>query len=130
MIGLSVVSGDGIYICGAFSGILDVAGLTIASQGLYDGYVIKVLESDGSPFGCVTGGGVEDDVIFGTFGSENGIYFTGYLMNEATFGSTVLVSSGGRDVVIGMLKNIPVLPKYYLQRKLLYSQIRLIRKPP
>lgn len=106
MIGMSVIPGDAVYFCGGYTGTLEVAGVEYPSQGGYDAFIVKVNESDGTPIGCVTGGGLDNDMFFGVSANSNSIYATGCFIGEATFGEYIIESSGWKDILICKLEDI------------------------
>ena len=95
--GIAVDSSGNAYIAGHFLGNATFGSTKLTSSGDYDIFVAK-LTSSGYWEWAVKAGGSGHDIGNGiAVDSKGNAYVTGYFSENATFGSTSLVSSGALD---------------------------------
>jgi len=107
--GISVDSNGNSYVTGYFRETASFGPYTITSSGLYDVFVAK-LDSNGNWQWAKQAGGSFDDYGVGVGVDSNGnSYITGYFKGMASFGITILTSSGydGYDIFIAKLIQEP-----------------------
>jgi hypothetical protein len=98
-------SSGNIYIVGYFQGNASFGSTTLTSSGSYDVFVAK-LNTKGDWLWAVGVGGSDDDKGYGIdVDSSGNTYVTGYFAGNASFGSTILRSSGLLDVFVMMLNS-------------------------
>ena len=94
---------DGIgnsYVTGSFAASATIGTTVLTSSGSADVFIAKY-DASGNVLWAKKGGGTGPDIGNGiAVDSSGNSYVTGYFNVDATFGSTLLTSSGGSDVFI------------------------------
>jgi hypothetical protein len=91
------------YVVGSFTGVARFDALTLTSTGGNDVFVAK-LDGAGNYVWAVGAGGTEDDDGVGlALDTQGHLYITGSFRRTASFGGSVLVSAGFRDVFVAQL---------------------------
>jgi hypothetical protein len=94
------------YVTGRFSMSADFGTITLASGGAADIFVCK-LDPDGNYLWAKKAGGANNDIGADiTLDGAGNCYVTGWFWSTASFGSTSLTSSGGRDIFVCKLNSI------------------------
>lgn len=102
-IGIAMDSAANVYLTGCFGGTASIGSTTLTSSGGRDIFAAK-LDSLGNWLWAVRAGGPGDDYGYGIAADANAnIYLTGRFEGTADFGSSSLISSGGRDVFAAKL---------------------------
>jgi hypothetical protein len=92
-----------IYIVGCIENTATFGNMVLASAGGEDIFIAKA-DSEGNWIWAVSAGGNGMDHAFGVCADPAGnCYVTGYFEGTASFGSTVLTSSGAQDIFVCML---------------------------
>lgn len=89
-------SGTSFYTSGYFSGTVTMGNSTLVSSGAEDMYIAKH-DSSGQVIWARKAGGTNSDMSFSISYNNGYAYVTGVFRGTATFGSTVLISSGQAD---------------------------------
>ncbi len=91
------------YVTGYFQATATFGATVLTSAGGYEAYIAK-LDPSGNWLWAVKGGGTQYDAGNGiSIDGSGNCYATGYFAGTATFGATVLTSSGGDDVFVAKL---------------------------
>ncbi|MDD4308871.1 MAG: SBBP repeat-containing protein [Candidatus Cloacimonetes bacterium] len=93
------------YVTGSFEGTATFGTITLTSIGYRDIFIAKI-DTHGNWLWVQQAGGISNSYSGGEgidLDSSGNCYVTGYFENTATFGSTVLTSSGYGDVFITKL---------------------------
>jgi hypothetical protein len=91
------------YVVGSFTGVARFDALALTSAGGNDVFVAK-LDGAGNYVWAVGAGGTENDDGIGlALDTQGHLYITGAFRRTASFGGSVLVSAGFRDVFVAQL---------------------------
>ncbi len=92
-----------LYLCGSFSGTMEVGTETLTSQGASDGMVIK-LNPQGMPLAVAVAGGAGNDQITGIAMNQDAkLVVCGSFEGSASFGAQQLQAAGESDILVGRL---------------------------
>jgi len=103
--GIAVDSSGNAYVTGFFSENATFGSTNLASNGQYDIFIAKLNSSGSWQWTVQIGNTSEDQGRRIAVDSSGNAYVTGIFMGTATFGSTILSSSGGRDIFIAKLSS-------------------------
>ncbi len=94
--------GTNLYAAGYFSKSASFGSISLTSNGLTDGFVMKFMP-DGTPLWAKKIGGNGDDKTNAITYNNGNLFLTGSFNNSISLGSTTLTSSGGRDMYLAKL---------------------------
>lgn len=99
------VTGSNVYVTGDFTGTVAFGTQTLTTTGDRDIFVAKLTDSTsaGTFVWTQQAGGATDDLGQDLAVAGNSVYVAGSFRGTASFGPTVLTSSGGGDVFVAQL---------------------------
>ena len=95
----AAAQGDSIVVAGHFSGVFDVGSYRLTSVGGDDVFIAKY-DRQGNVLWARSAGGTGDDYGRAITASSSGIVVVGSFVGAATFGATILQSSGQDDAFV------------------------------
>lgn len=101
--GIAVDHSGNVYVTGFYEGTATFGTISLTSNGGYDICAVK-LNNDGDVLWASGAGGPGHDWGYGIVAGEaSGVYITGHFTENASFGSTMIHSSGSYDIFTAKL---------------------------
>ena len=98
--GVAVDPSGNVYVCGLFSGIMTVDGITVTSDGLFDAFLAKY-DGNGTLIWLKRAGGTGSDIAHGIVIDALGqVAIVGEFQGNATFDSNSVTAAGLGDAFI------------------------------
>ncbi|MCX6258077.1 MAG: GEVED domain-containing protein [Bacteroidia bacterium] len=116
---IAVDNNGNVYVTGSFSGTVNFPGYSLTSSGLTDIYLVKY-DNNGTLQWAVKAGGISNDDGRGICVDNAGyVYITGFITDNATFGSTSTSGSStgsGQDIFVAKYSTSGVFQTPLLKR--------------
>jgi hypothetical protein len=104
--GVAAAADGSTIVVGQFEGTVAFGGTSLTTNAGRDVFVARI-STTGAWIWATSAGSVENDEGFGVASTGDGsIYVVGEFRQSATFGETVLVSLGGRDLFVARLNSL------------------------
>jgi len=96
-------NGDTLFVAGYYFNSLSFGSVSLTSNGLYDGYIVK-FDTNGNAISGVTIGGSQTDALYDIeVGGEDLLFIAGQIQGSVSFADSTFTSNGNLDAFMGKL---------------------------